>query len=298
MLSHEPKNYALLPYPAAAPAPPAPTAASSATAVPPFVTGEASHPTGFEVDERELILRGVAFRSSRAEPYGEAFLRRAIARLFADDIVGLQRLYLTTIAALRRREVSTVDVSSRMRLAKSPAEYAASRDSRRELAYEAMLAAGRSTWSVGERVRVYRTARGTGAIVPDDADDTSDAATTTDADGDSTTAEAEVPATTVIARGSAPGTRSVANRVDADLGARTIAALPGGFARGSIADTSARDPRDYDVDHYVRVLRDNFATRFARALDPEVYAAVFADPDQLSLFAPDLRGARAILSIV
>ena len=45
MLSHEPKNYALLGY------------------------------------DGTLILRGVAFRSSRAEPFGERFLRRAIARL-------------------------------------------------------------------------------------------------------------------------------------------------------------------------------------------------------------------------
>ena len=45
MLSHEPKNYALLTYDGA------------------------------------LVLRGVAFRSSRAEPFGEAFLREAIGRL-------------------------------------------------------------------------------------------------------------------------------------------------------------------------------------------------------------------------
>ena len=50
MLSHEPKNYALLPY-----------------------TGP-------------LVLRGVAFRSSRAEPFGEAFLRRAIERLLAGEL--------------------------------------------------------------------------------------------------------------------------------------------------------------------------------------------------------------------
>src|SRR2546423_2951664 len=45
MLSHEPKNYALLEY------------------------------------GGKLILRGVAFRSARAEPFGEAFLRQALARL-------------------------------------------------------------------------------------------------------------------------------------------------------------------------------------------------------------------------
>ena len=46
MLSHEPKNYALLGY------------------------------------DGTLTLRDVAFRSSRAEPYGETFLRRAIVSLF------------------------------------------------------------------------------------------------------------------------------------------------------------------------------------------------------------------------
>ncbi len=47
MLSHEPKNYALLRY------------------------------------DGSLILRGAAFRSSRAEPFGEAFLREALAHLLA-----------------------------------------------------------------------------------------------------------------------------------------------------------------------------------------------------------------------
>ncbi len=198
MLSHEPKNYALATY------------------------------------DGKLVLRGVAFRSSRAEPFGEAFLRRAIACLFADDVLGVQRAYLETIAALRQRALPTFEISARVRLAKEPAEYLASRDARRELAYEAMLASGRPTWSAGERVRVYRTNCGTGAVIAELDDE----------------------------------------------------------------DGVASAPRDYDVDHYVRVLRDNFAPRFARALDPEVYAAVFADPDQLSLFSPDLRAARPILAIV
>src|SRR6202022_2550102 len=50
MLSHEPKNYALLGY------------------------------------DGTLVLRGVAFRSSRAEPFGELFLRRAIGRLLVGDV--------------------------------------------------------------------------------------------------------------------------------------------------------------------------------------------------------------------
>jgi DNA polymerase I len=101
------------------------------------------------------------------------------------------------------------------------------------LSYEAMLASGRTSWSVGERVRVYRTKTGEPAVVAtdDDARDTN----------------------------------------------------------GSV------DRRDYDLDHYVRVLRDTFAVRMARALAPEDFAALFADPDQPELFEPDLETIRPVL---
>jgi DNA polymerase elongation subunit (family B) len=200
MLSHEPKNYALLTY------------------------------------DGELVLRGVAFRSSRAEPFAEAFLRRAVARLFANDVAGVRDVFLATIDALRRRTVPTYDVSARVRLTKTPAEYLANRDTRHELPYEAMLASGRTTWTAGERVRVYRTPRGLGRVIaeadPDEGDD--------------------------------------------------------GAAAG--------DPRDYDPEHYVRVLRDQYASRLARALAPDDFAAVFADPDQLSLFGRSLADARPVLT--
>src|SRR5262249_57302359 len=52
MLSHEPKNYALHGY------------------------------------GGSLVLKGVAFRSSRAEPFGGAFLRRALAPLLGGDLSG------------------------------------------------------------------------------------------------------------------------------------------------------------------------------------------------------------------
>jgi DNA polymerase I len=120
MLSHEPKNYALLRY------------------------------------DGSLILHGVAFRSSRAEPFGEAFLRKGLAHLLVGDVGGVRDVYLAALERLRRRELPTRDVSSRVRLTKTPAEYFAARDSRRELPYEAMLACGRTAWSVGDRVRVYR----------------------------------------------------------------------------------------------------------------------------------------------
>ncbi len=192
MLSHEPKNYALLGY------------------------------------DGTLLLKGVAFRSSRAEPFGETFLRAALRRLFAADVTGVRDTYLATLDGLRRRELPTYDVSSRVRLTKSPAKYAETRESRRELAYEALLASGRTSWRVGEKVRIYRTQAGGGAVAP-------------------------------------------------------------------VVEDGDADPRDYDVDHYARVLRDTYAARLARALTPSDFAAVFADPDQLSLFAPPTSAMRPVL---
>ena len=198
MLSHEPKNYALLSY------------------------------------DGTLLLRGVAFRSSRAEPFGEAFLRRSLDRLLVGDVAGVRDAYVATLSALRRRELPTHDVSSRVRLTKTPAQYLATRDSRRELSYEAMIASGRPSWSIGDRVRVYRTTSGAGAVVP---------------------------------------------MSDDDAGA-----------------TARADLRDYDVDHYARLLRDTYAARLARAFAPGDFATIFADPDQFSLFAPSISAMRTVLN--
>lgn len=198
MLSHEPKNYALLAY------------------------------------DGSLVLRGVAFRSSRAEPYGEAFLRRAIERLLQGDVTGVRAAYLDTVMALRRRELRTWDVSSRVRLTKTPEQYAQTRESRRELSYEAMLSGKRRTWSLGDRVRVYRTRGGAGGVVEENDE-------------------------------------------------------------GGPGEVNA-DPRDYDVGHYVRLLRDTYASRLARAFAPRDYEAVFADPTQMEMFAPEVARIRPILS--
>ena len=198
MLSHEPKNYALLNY------------------------------------DGTLVLRGVAFRSSRAEPYGEAFLRRAIRRLLVGDVAGVRDVYLEAVRALRRRELTTRDVSSKVRLTKSPARYLRSRASRRELPYEAMLASGHTTWSVGDRVRVYRTRTGGGRVV---------------AEGDDDGEREERP-----------------------------------------------ESRDYDVEHYVRLLRDTFAARLARAFTPSDFANLFDEPDQPSLFATPIHEVRPVLT--
>jgi DNA polymerase I len=191
MLSHEPKNYALLEH------------------------------------DGTLILRGVAFRSSRNEPFGDVFLRRAITLLLTGDVEGVRAVYLDTVAALRSREITTYDVSSKVRLTKTPAEYLGTRETRCELSYEAVLASGRTSWSVGERFRVYRTRTGAGAVIDE-------------------------------------------NRV-------------GGQP-------------DYDIEHYVRVLRETFAARMMRAFGESDLAVVFPHPDQLSLFTPPIADVRPVLT--
>jgi DNA polymerase elongation subunit (family B) len=197
MLSHEPKNYALLGY------------------------------------DGSLLLRGVAFRSSRAEPFGEAFLRRSIARLLLGDVSGVREVYVTTLDCLRRRELPAYDVSSRVRLTKTPAQYLQTRDTRRELPYEAMLANGRTSWSVGDRIRVYRTKSGSGGVIEESDDET--------------------------------------------------------------VATESADGRDYDVDHYARLLRETFAARLIRAFTPDDYEALFADSHQMSLFTPPIASIRTVL---
>ena len=60
-------------------------------------------------------------------------------------------------------------------------------------------------------------------------------------------------------------------------------------------DTPAADPRDYDVEYYVRLLRSTYAARLARAFAPEDFEIVFADADQLTLFRSSLDAVRPIL---
>ena len=135
MLSHEPKNYALLRY------------------------------------DGSLLLRGVAFRSSRSEPFGDKFLRHAIKVLLVGDIVGVRDSYLATIGALRTRALPTFEVSSRIRLTKSPEQYLATRSKRKELPYEALLGTGQMEWSIGDRIRVYRKQNATAGAITSAEDD-------------------------------------------------------------------------------------------------------------------------------
>lgn len=192
MLSHEPKNYALLDY------------------------------------SGKVLLRGVAFRSSRFEPYGDAFLRRAIDSLLRDDVVDTHATYVETVTALRRHELPSTAVAARVRLTKTPEEYRRSAGARREISYEAVLASGVRSWRRGEHVRIYRTLSG--------------------------------PA---------------------------LAPLPGDD-----------DPRDYDAEYYVRLLRETYAVRLARAFTPDDWATLFDDPAQPSLFAAPIESIHLVLTTV
>jgi DNA polymerase I len=167
----------------------------------------------------------------------------------------VQRAYGAGGAALRRRGLATHDVTARVRLTRTPEEYLATRGKRRELPYEAMLAAGRSHWRRGERVRVYRASGGRAGLFDDFDPEADDADRDGEDEGDD---EADV--------------RVAGARGD----------------RG--------DPRDYDVEYYVRVLRDTFAARLARALRPDDFAALFAEPGQMTMFATPMSGIRTILT--
>ena len=140
MLSHEPKNYALLSYGGA------------------------------------LQLRGVAFRSSRLEAYGASFLQRAVSSLLVGDVPAVRAAYVGVVMAVRRREIETREVTTRVRLTKTPEQYLAVRGQRRELTYEALLNGGQTQWRAGDRVRVYRATGGRAAwfaeVSPDDEENT------------------------------------------------------------------------------------------------------------------------------
>ena len=177
-----------------------------------------------------LLLRGVAFRSSRAEPFGEAFLKTAIGCLLAGDVVGVRAAYLSTVAALQRRQLPTTAVAARVRLRKTPLSYARTRSARREFAYEAVWQHTGGQWTVGDRVRVYRAADGSGRVL---------------------------------------------NEVEGEVWVE-------------------QDARDYDASHYVALLRRTFATRLARAFRPADFDLVFADAEQLPLFAPALETIQPI----
>jgi hypothetical protein len=189
--------------------------------------------TGLDAGRDRIFMVAVRDPSGATEVL-EAFLRRSIARLLTGDVSGVRDIYVATLDALRRRELPPYDVSSKVRLTKTPAQYLDTRETRREMSYEAMLASGRTSWSAGDRIRVYRTRSGSGSVIEEPEDET--------------------------------------------------------------AAVGRADARDYDVDHYARVLRKTYAARLARAFTPGDFEVLLADPDQMSLFTPPIATIRTVLT--
>jgi DNA polymerase, archaea type len=121
MFSHEIKNYALLSY------------------------------------DGKLTARGGALHSSRSEPFAERWLKVALKHLLKDNLQGLRESFLETISKLKTRQYTLEDVAIKVRLTKTPKQYAEAK--RKESTYEAMLASNRTAWRQGERVKIYK-ARG------------------------------------------------------------------------------------------------------------------------------------------
>ena len=220
MLSHEVKNYALLTY------------------------------------SGQLIVRGVALRSSRAEPFGERFLRQALFCTLTNDIPGLRNAFLETVSALHNRVLPASDLGARVRLSKTPEAYLASRASHPEPQYEALLAAGRTRWYPGERVRYYRTRARSYAWLPDENEE---ASVDRGWESESMSQKSEQVVTDLLNHSSDTNTST--------------------SPRASIADR-----RDYDVDHYVQVLITSYAARLRKAFSPEDFAQLFRLESQPGLF--------------
>ena len=220
MLSHEVKNYALLTY------------------------------------NGQLIVRGVALRSSRAEPFGERFLRQALFCTLTNDIPGLRNAFLETVSALHNRVLPASDLGARVRLSKTPEAYLASRASHPEPQYEALLAARRTRWYPGERVRYYRTRARSYAWLPDENEE---ASVDRGWESESMSQKSEQVVTELL-------------NLSSDTNTSTS-------TRASIADR-----RDYDVDHYVQVLVTSYAARLRKAFSPEDFAQLFRLESQPGLF--------------
>jgi DNA polymerase elongation subunit (family B) len=222
MLSHEVKNYALLTY------------------------------------SGRLVVHGVALRSSRAEPFGGRFLRQALVCAMTGDVPGVRQAYLDMIDALRSRALPASDVAARVRLSKTPEAYLAARAAHPEPPYEALLAAGRTRWSPGERVRFYRARSGAYAWLPEEAEETPQDNEQEWENGEDEEEEgAQAP--------TAPGE---AQSSAASLSRREVLA----------------DRRDYDVNHYLQTLVTSYAARLRKAFAPDDFEQLFRLDGQPGLF--------------
>jgi len=193
----------------------------------------------------ELLVRGAAMRSSRSEPFGVRFLLQAFLCAMHDDIAGIVQCYRETQEALRQRLLPASDVATRMRLSKDSKTYLAKRAKHTEAQYEALLAAGRKQWGAGERVRFYRSQQGVPVWLPDEADDASPISDEEEAD------EVEASEQMLL---SAPSTAPLTDR------------------------------RDYDSEHYLRILRDSYAERLRVVFEAEDFSQLFRLDGQQGLF--------------
>ena len=193
----------------------------------------------------ELLVRGAAMRSSRSEPFGVRFLLQAFHCAMQDDIAGIVQCYRETQEALRQRRLPVSDVATRMRLSKDSKTYLAKRANHTEAQYEALLAAGRKQWQAGERVRFYRSQQGVPVWLPDEADDASPISDEEHED------EAEESEQSLFSAASAP---------------------------------SLTDRRDYDIEHYLRILRDSYAERLRVVFEAEDFSQLFRLDGQQGLF--------------
>ena len=162
------------------------------------------------------------------------------------NVVGVRNTYLQTAEALRQRTFPASDVAARVRLSKSPEVYQARRVGHAEQAYETLLAAGRTRWAPGERVRFYRAVGGASVWIPDESEEISFDET-----------------------GEADARAGKHERKEPLLPAH---------------DRDVQNRHDYDVDHYLRVLVTSYASRLRKAYAAEDFEQLFRIDKQLGLF--------------
>jgi DNA polymerase, archaea type len=132
-----------------------------------------------------------------------------------------------------------------MRLSKDSKTYLAKRPKHTEAQYEALLVAGRKQWRAGERVRFYRSQVGISIWLPDEADDASPISDEEEVD------EVEENEESLFSAVSAP---------------------------------LLTDRRDYDIEHYLRILRDSYAERLRVVFEAEDFSQLFRLDGQQGLF--------------
>ncbi len=128
MYSYHEKNYALLEY-------------------------ESAAAEGFQRREPVRVV-GVAFRSTKTEPYIQRFLAAVLGRILRGDYPAVQALFREICQQLRDHTLPAADLCVAMPLTKNPQNYANA--TRKEEPYEVYLAAGYTTWKQGQRIHYYQ----------------------------------------------------------------------------------------------------------------------------------------------